>query len=177
MRITRSPLVQLSRRRLVAWLGVLVAAGSKRPLHAQTPTSPSPFDSPVLAHALRLHPGDDLRTSLMSYAERHGVRAAAIASCAGSLTKAEIRFADQREGTAIAGPLEIVSLSGTLAATGGYLHIAVSDGAGKTLGGHLLAGCPIYTTAEIVLLEMSALAFTRERDAATTYDELVIRKR
>jgi uncharacterized protein len=35
------------------------------------------------------------------------------------------------------GPFEIVSLVGTIAINGPHIHIALSDGNGTTLGGHL----------------------------------------
>ena len=61
------------------------------------------------------------------------------------------RSANHGDGTAVAGPLEIVSLVGTLSADGCHLHASVSNGEGRTSGGHLLEGCPIYTTAEVVI--------------------------
>lgn len=166
------------RRRLMAWLGALATLGPARVFAA---TAPAPgvqaTTAAPVAHALRLHPGDDLHTSLFDYARQHQLRAATVVSCAGSLNRATVRFANQPDGTVVAGPLEIVSLSGTLETTGGHLHIAVSDGKGSTVGGHLMPGSPIYTTAEIVLLELPALEFRRERDPVSTYDELAIHRR
>ena len=37
-------------------------------------------------------------------------------------------------------------------------------------------GCLVNTTAEIVLAELPDTVFTRERDEATGYEELAIRK-
>jgi len=68
-------------------------------------------------------------------------------------------------------------LIGTLSAGGMHLHISISDSVGKVLGGHLLEGCMIHTTAEIVLLESLDLKFTREEDAQTGYKELRVSKR
>jgi predicted DNA-binding protein with PD1-like motif len=51
----------------------------------------------------------------------------------------------------------------------------VSDSTGRTIGGHLLDGCRVYTTAEIVLGELPALAFTREIDPTFGYRELAVR--
>ena len=50
----------------------------------------------------------------------------------------------------------------------------MSDSTGRTLGGHLLDGCRVYTTAEIVLAELPALVFSRETDATFGYKELVV---
>ena len=124
--------------------------------------------------AVRLHPGDDLRESLERFVKQDGAGAAFVASCAGSLEVAAIRFADQQDATTLEGPFEIVSLSGTLSVDGTHLHIAVADRSGRTIGGHLAPGAKVYTTAEIVVGELQGARFRREVDPATTYKELVI---
>lgn len=127
-------------------------------------------------HALRLHPGDDLRESLVAYAKAHGIEAGAVVTCVGSLTTACLRLANQEAATRYEGHFEIVSLVGTLSATGGsHLHLSVADGTGRTTGGHLLAGSCIYTTAEVVLAELPGLRFERAVDPAYGYRELVVR--
>lgn len=153
--------------RLTLWTTLTLACCAHRDL-------PAPDASRVVAHALRLHPGDDLRASLVAWREEHDVAAAAIVSCAGSLTTASLRFADQPEAVALPGPWEIVSLSGTLSPDGPHLHLAVSDSAGRTVGGHLGAGSRVYTTAEIVIAELPDLSFHRVTDPATTWPELQI---
>jgi predicted DNA-binding protein with PD1-like motif len=95
----------------------------------------------------------------------------------GSLNHANLRLANAEQSQIFPGKLEIVSLTGTLSPDGVHLHISVSDNTGRTFGGHLLHGSPIYTTAEIVLVELPEIAFSRETDAETSYRELVIRKR
>ncbi|HTP61098.1 MAG TPA: PPC domain-containing DNA-binding protein [Burkholderiales bacterium] len=126
-------------------------------------------------HALRLRPGDDLRQSLETFTRDRKLRAGCIASCVGSAAQAVIRCAGQTEAAAMEGPLEIVSLVGTLSPDGAHLHLSVSDGQGRTVGGHLARGTLVHTTAEIVVLELENLAFARELDPATGYRELVIR--
>jgi predicted DNA-binding protein with PD1-like motif len=127
--------------------------------------------------ALRLRPGMDLRDALEAAIKRHNLRAAAVVTCVGSLNHANLRLANAEQAQVFPGKLEIVSLTGTLSPDGVHLHISVSDNTGRTFGGHLLHGSPIYTTAEIVLVELPEIAFTRETDAETSYRELVIRKR
>jgi len=74
------------------------------------------------------------------------------------------------------GHFEIVSLVGTLSAGGGaHLHLSVSDSTGRTLGGYLLDGCRVYTTAEIVLGTLPELQFARKTDATFGYQELVVK--
>ncbi len=124
--------------------------------------------------ALRLHPGQDLKGELDALARRENWGAACVLSCAGSLTSATLRYANQHEATTLRGHFEIVSLSGTLAATGSHLHLSISDGTGRTIGGHLKEGSVIYTTAEIVIGILPGVEFRREPDPATGYPELTI---
>lgn len=137
--------------------------------------------SPGVVYALRLRPGDDVLASLGRFRVDHGLRAAAIVTCVGSLTRAALRFANKPTTAILDGSLatppttyEIVSLVGTLSPEGDHVHISIADGEGRTTGGHLMPGSLVYTTAEIVLLEATALAFTRPIDPTTTYDELVV---
>ena len=130
------------------------------------------------AHVLRLRPGDDLCKSLLAYVQAQKLAAGAMLTCVGSLTEVCLRLANQEAATTWRGHFEIVSLVGTLSADGGsHLHLSVSDDTGRTLGGHLLDGCRVYTTAEIVLAALPALQFTREVDPTYGYYELVARPR
>jgi predicted DNA-binding protein with PD1-like motif len=133
--------------------------------------------SEVRAIVVRLRPGEDLKRELDALAEREHIEAGAIATCVGSLERVALRFADQHDTTVIEGRHEIVSLVGTLARGGSHLHLAVSDGEGRTTGGHLLAGCRVYTTAEVVLGEARDLVFTRAVDGTTPWRELQIARR
>ena len=125
----------------------------------------------------RLRPDQDLRLSLKQWAEEENLQAASVVSAVGSLKSAEIRLADGKTATHFEGPFEIVSLTGTVSKGGLHLHISLADKTGKTIGGHLLEGSKIYTTAEITLLEATQFQFSREKDNETGYEELVIRKR
>jgi predicted DNA-binding protein with PD1-like motif len=60
-----------------------------------------------------------------------------------------------------------VALSGTLSPDGPHLHIAVADAAGRTLGGHLGVGSIVHTTAEIVVVELRGVDFSRQPDRET----------
>ena len=93
------------------------------------------------------------------------------------MTRYNIRFANQTNGSRDEGHFEIVSLSGTVSVNGSHLHIAVSDSTGKTIGGHLLDSNLVYTTAEIVLQEDDDYVFTREKDGTTPWEELQIKKK
>ena len=128
-------------------------------------------------YALRLHPGQDLKRELDAFVKAENLQAAFVITCVGSLKKATIRPANQQVPLVREQKFEIVSLVGTLSTAGSHLHISLSDSSGVTIGGHLLEGNEIYTTAEIVLGEASELQFKREIDPQTTYKELTIKPR
>ncbi|MBC8153234.1 MAG: DNA-binding protein [Bacteroidetes bacterium] len=127
--------------------------------------------------SFRLRPGQDLKDEIEMVVKSQRIEAGTMLTCVGSLTDVVLRLANQDAGTTYHGHFEIVSLVGTLSTNGSHLHLAVSDSTGRTIGGHLLAGCKVYTTAEIVIGVMPDLAFTREPDPAFGYKELVIRKK
>jgi uncharacterized protein len=116
-----------------------------------------------------------LRQQLESFVKDKRIRAGFIITAVGSLRQATIRLADQSSSTRFDGKFEILSLAGTLGQDGMHLHISLSDSTGKTIGGHLVPGCLIYTTAEIVIADADGLTFSREKDTETTFEELRIR--
>lgn len=125
-------------------------------------------------YAFRLKPGEDLRLSLEAFAAEHDLQAGLVLTCVGSLRTAHLRLAGQSEGTHFEGPFEIVSLVGTFSAEGPHLHIALADARGQMIGGHLLSGCLIHTTAEVVLGALPHLQFSRPVDPETGYRELAV---
>jgi predicted DNA-binding protein with PD1-like motif len=128
-------------------------------------------------HAMRLKPMQDLKQTLYDYAQVNQIQAGFVLTCVGSLQRAALRMANREETTILEGKFEICALVGTVEIGGIHLHIALSDGTGTMIGGHLQDGSLIYTTAEIVLAEATDLRFTREPCAESGYDELVIRPR
>jgi predicted DNA-binding protein with PD1-like motif len=120
--------------------------------------------------ALRLNPGDDVRGALEAL-RLTGFVVAGI----GSLTHAQLRFAGEPGPTRVDGPLEILTLSGSLTPDGAHLHASVSDAAGRVFGGHVCAGCAVRTTAELLIAPLPAGSLARVFDASTGYAELWIR--
>lgn len=98
----------------------------------------------------------------------------AVVTCVGSLTRVLIRHANRPDGTLYQGYFEITSLTGTIDPKIEHLHLTITDGEGRAFGGHLLPGSAVYTTAEIVVLLLDDLTFTREPCALSGYDELAI---
>lgn len=133
--------------------------------------------SSIQATAFRLRPGDDLKSELAKLAKDSHFRAAVVVSAVGSLSEVTLRLANRPESTRFQGKHEIVSLIGTLSKDGVHVHMSVANSKGQTVGGHVMKGSTVFTTAEIVIAELSALVFTRERCQMTGFNELVVKPR
>ncbi len=132
---------------------------------------------PQQIHALRLKPGQDLKQSIQDFVQTHHIQAGWVITCVGSLTQYNIRFANADSGVVGKGHFEIINLSGTLSVNGSHLHIGIADSTGKSIGGHLLDGCKVYTTAELIIGESKQLVFTRAEDGSTPWKELQIKQK
>ncbi|AFY56178.1 putative DNA-binding protein with PD1-like DNA-binding motif [Rivularia sp. PCC 7116] len=123
---------------------------------------------------IRLKPNADLRKSLINFAVEQKVQAGFVLTAIGSLKQAAIRFANQDNSKVLNEKFEILSLNGTLAATGIHVHISIADSNGKVIGGHLSDGCIVYTTAEIVIGIAENFSFYRSFDEETGFNELEV---
>jgi len=128
----------------------------------------------MLTHTFRLKPGHDLFDEIEAFTAQNGIQAGCVLCSVGSLTHATLRLANREFLSEYVGHFEIVSLTGTVSTHGSHLHISISDGDGNTLGGHLVSGCKVYTTAEIVLAAFPELVYLREHDEASGYEELAV---
>ena len=130
-------------------------------------------------HAFRLTPGTDLKGALERLVHEHALAAGCILSCVGSLSRARLRmpggFGEAEAFRTFDEPMEIVSLAGTLSPDGLHVHISLSRRDGACVGGHLVQGCLVNTTAELVIGDLSHLEFRRPLDSATGYGELSVR--
>lgn len=125
---------------------------------------------------VRLNPGDDLRAALQAVVRAHGQPAAFVVAGIGSLIDAQLRLAGGDGATPVHGPSEILTLSGSLGAGHAHLHISVADAQGRVVGGHVLPGCMVRTTAEVLIAWLPDWDFSRAPDPATGYAELVVRR-
>ncbi|MCQ8904400.1 MAG: DUF296 domain-containing protein [Methanothermobacter sp.] len=116
---------------------------------------------------IRLEPGMDLMEEMRA-AEEDGVVVTGI----GSLHRVRIRTADESD-LMVGGPLEILSLQGTISRDGVHLHIAVADSEGRVTGGHLRGDCPVRTTAEVAVIPYTGV-LRRVMDRRTGYRELIV---
>ena len=125
---------------------------------------------------IRLNPGDDLRRSLEDRVRTGGHPSAFVISGIGSLGDARLRYAGEEAESIVAGPLEIVSIAGSVTRDGAHLHMSVADSQGRVSGGHAAYGNIVRTTMEAVLVLLPDWSLSREFDAATGFKELFIRK-
>ena len=109
-------------------------------------------------HCFRLRRGQDLYEEIEAYVKAHHIAAGAVVSGVGCVSRWRLRDATGVRVRSGEEDVEIVSLMGT-----------VSEN-----GCHLLPGCTVNTTAEIVLAEIRSCVFTRRPDSETGYEELEI---
>ncbi len=161
-----TPIATASRSFHLAFVGACITVASC----ASQPATPQTF-------VVRLAPGQELVTELRALAQREQLRAASVVSAVGSLTDVSLRLANKEETTRYSGHFEVVSLSGYIAAGEFHLHMAVSDGDGRTIGGHVMEGNRVYTTLVIAIQEHPHLVYRREFDPRSGYEELVVGRR
>ena len=125
-------------------------------------------------YTFRLKFGQDLFESIQAFVMEQHVQAGCILSGVGSLSHATLRLADREYNSEFEGPFEIVSITGTVSVHGSHLHISISDGDGKTIGGHFESGCKIYTTAELVIAVFNDVVYKRELAEDSGYEELTV---
>jgi predicted DNA-binding protein with PD1-like motif len=126
---------------------------------------------------IRLSPGDDLRRALEAALANAGHEAGFVLAGIGSLSRARLRFAEVDDAPIRTGAFEILTLCGSVSPEASHLHATLADADGAVVGGHVAYGCVVRTTAEVLLACLGAWRFSREHDADTGHDELVVRHR
>jgi predicted DNA-binding protein with PD1-like motif len=128
-------------------------------------------------YTFRLSPGQDLLDDIDAFVMQKHIEAGCVLSGVGSLTHAVLRLANRETLNEYPDYFEIVSITGLVSMHGSHVHISISDGDGATIGGHLVSGCKIYTTAEIVIAVFSDVVYKREFAEDSGYDEWVVYKK
>lgn len=121
----------------------------------------------------RLRRGDDLLNSIQALAREQNIEAGVVLSGVGCVSAAVVRDASGVTLKRIDEPCEIVSLNGTVSRARCHLHIALANESLAVLGGHLVAGCKVNTTCELVIGVLDGVRFAVEEDPETGYDELI----
>lgn len=129
----------------------------------------------------RLNEDEDLLENINLAAKQSKVNAGTFILI-GTLKHATVGFyRDGRYETIhIDGSLEIVSCIGNISLKEGkpfaHAHIALSDEKGEVKGGHVMTGCIIGATGELVLIEAAGLRLERKLDEKTNLFLLSIKK-
>ena len=129
----------------------------------------------MVIHCIRLKRGEDLMDSIKNLCANKGIKAGVVLSGVGCILRGRLRDASGVTIRDITEHCEIVSLTGTVSEKRCHIHIALSKKDLSTIGGHLCSGCIINTTCELVIGELPGIAYDREEDAETGYEELVFR--
>lgn len=121
----------------------------------------------------RMYPGEDVLESIEAVAREHSVRSGQL-SLIGAVSKAKLGYfhteaVEYRDFT-VDEDVEVVSCIGDISTHNGNLvvhaHMIVADEAGKCWGGHLMAGCEVSVTIELVIIE-TEIELIRKRDDVT----------
>ena len=128
-------------------------------------------------YGVRLKRGQDLRESIEEFCKEEGIKAGVVLSGVGCVIKARLRDASGVNIVEVDEHMEIVSLMGTVSAKRCHLHVSFAKEDLSVIGGHLVDGCIINTTCELVIGELEEYEYDVEFDEETGYDELIIRKR
>jgi len=129
----------------------------------------------VIVHSVRLHRGEDLLLSIKALAQEKHIKAAVVLSAVGCVLQARLRDASGIHIRDIEEHCEIVSLNGTVSENRCHLHLALSKEDLSTIGGHVVEGCLINTTCELVIAELPGQRIDVEFDEETGYKELIFK--
>ena len=124
----------------------------------------------------RLRRGEDLLCAIQGIAEQEKIAAGVVLSAVGCVSQARVRDAGGVNLRDISEHCEIVSLNGTVSAKRCHLHIALSKEDLSTVGGHLVEGCIINTTCELVIGILDGWEIDKEFDEETGYHELIFKR-
>jgi predicted DNA-binding protein with PD1-like motif len=120
----------------------------------------------------RLFEDEDLLETITNVAEKNHITAGFFILI-GTLKKTNLGFYRQGkyELIKINSPVEIVSCMGNVSVKENkpfaHAHIAVSNEKGDVMGGHVMQGCTIAATGELVLIEAADAKLLRKLDEKT----------
>ena len=126
--------------------------------------------------AIRLTKGQDLYKTIFEFCKQNDIDAGVIGSGVGCVTQAKIRDAGGKNIQTLVEPLEIVSLMGTVSKKRLHIHISLAKEDLSVVGGHMVEGCLVNTTCELIILALESYGFSKTFDETTGYNELFITK-
>jgi hypothetical protein len=127
-----------------------------------------------------MFPGEDVLETIESVAKKHGVESGQL-SLIGAIAGANLGYFDlenkQYKHFSVEEDVEVVSCMGNISMHKGDLvvhaHMIVADDKGNCHGGHLLPGCKVSVTIELIITETEA-TLKREKDEKTGLNLLTV---
>jgi len=127
-------------------------------------------------HCMRLIEGQDIKEEINRFCTDNNIDAAVVLSSVGCVKYAVLRDAGGKDYHTIDENMEIMSINGTISKHRTHLHISFSKKDLSVIGGHMMEGCMVNTTCELVILEISKTVFNSKFDFSTGYEEIDISK-
>jgi predicted DNA-binding protein with PD1-like motif len=130
----------------------------------------------------RMDPGDDILKTIERVGLEHDVKSGQI-TLIGAVSRAKLGYFDSNSGQykdfVIERDLEVVSGVGNISRLEDdsivvHAHLVVSDEEGRCWGGHLMEGCEVSVTIELVIIETNA-DLRRAKDERTGLNLMDIR--
>jgi len=119
----------------------------------------------------KMEPGEDVLGAIEEVAKKHDVQSGQL-SLIGAVSKAKLgyfhREALEYRDFTIDEDVEVVSCIGDISTHEEnpviHAHMIVADEKGKCWGGHLLPGCEVSVTIELVIIETKAKLIRKKDD-------------
>ncbi|MFI3167646.1 MAG: PPC domain-containing DNA-binding protein [Bacillota bacterium] len=124
----------------------------------------------------RLKRGDDLLLKIQEIADQNNIECGVVLSAVGCVSTATVRDASGVNFQTINQDMEIISVMGTVSKNRTHLHVSFSKEDLSVVGGHLVCGCIVNTTCELVIAPINGVKIQTEFDSETGYDELIFEK-
>ena len=130
----------------------------------------------------RMKPGEDILETIQKVCVDYNVISGQL-SLIGAVGSAQLGYFDRESGEyrsfTIDDDVEVVSCSGNISKglDGKYIvhaHMIVSDVKGKCYGGHLMPGCVVSVTIELIINEFKD-GLKREKDSETGLNLLALK--
>jgi hypothetical protein len=120
-----------------------------------------------------MEPGEDVLETIETVAAKYGIRSGQV-TLIGAISRATLGYfhieTNEYRDFTVDEDVEVVSCIGNISTLNSramvHAHMIVADEAGKCYGGHLMSGCRVSVTIELVILE-TAEELTRARDEKT----------
>lgn len=121
----------------------------------------------------RMEPGEDVLETIETVAAEYGIRSGQV-SLIGAISLATLGYfhieTNEYRDFTVDEDVEVVSCIGNISTLNGkamvHAHMIVANETGKCFGGHLMSGCRVSVTIELVIIE-TAEELTRTRDEGT----------